>query len=82
MYVMAILYEVLVPLSTAILIIINEPPGMARLSVRLAYTVTSKRRDAAHIHAVTRDVCMYNAATSAKNRSNFDYRCPEFNVGT
>ena len=40
MYVMAILYEVLVPLSTAILIIINEPPGMARLSIRLAYTVT------------------------------------------
>lgn len=35
MYVTAILYEVLVPLSTAILIIINEPPGMARLSVRL-----------------------------------------------
>lgn len=24
----------------------------------------------------------YNAATSTKNRSSFDYRCPEFNVKT
>lgn len=47
---MAILYEVLVPLSTAILIIINEPPGMARALRAPAYTVISKRRDAAHVY--------------------------------
>jgi len=54
MYVLAISYEVLVPLSTAILIIINEPPGMVRLSVRLP--TQSYRNDVMlHIYTLHRE---------------------------
>lgn len=85
---MATLHEMPVPLSTAILIIINEPHGVARLSVRL---LARLYRDDVMLHTYMyiqhgifatplRRITMPRSRRRAI--SDFDYPCPKFNVGT
>jgi hypothetical protein len=74
-----------VPLSTAILIVINEPRGIARFSMcppaqlyrgDTVYAYTQAHTDEPRIARAE----MHNATISAEIRYEFDYRCPEFNI--